>query len=1281
MAVGQVYTLDTAAAEAALDRLAAKEQQFKAVARQGQAEISQRFVEAARQALEYQHRLGEVRNEYLASKAIVNELTRALATQREVTRALAAEQKKASGADEQKRLTQELQKSQAEERKLRTLIQESQIAVEQEADAVRKRTEARKQELAQQRLANALQREAAAAEKERARASKEATPSQLPPAAADPAGGGFLSGILGKVGPAAAAFFSLNAIISKVREGVDKAAASSGLQATFTALTGSAKKGAQEIAFLKQEADALGLDMPRVAEAYKGLFAAAKGANLPLDQTREIFEAINIEGRVVGTINEKLEGALRAVQQMLSKGTVSAEELRGQLGEALPNATELAAQALGVTTVELDKMLRKGQVVAKDFLPKFAAEIRKTYGGAVADAAQSLPADLNRINNAISTSAAKIAGVLAPAIAAFADLIAAPAKLSEATAQEIGSLEELSQQIRETSVGSAERVRLVKELQEQYPAYLGNLNAETVSNQDLSKAIDSVTESLVNRLIVQEQDEKIAEQAKNTAKRRKEAIEEERKLRLALIEVEKQNEAARRRDAKQNSGEFKGDLVPSLKNELEGLPLNTQAEQVIALTNKGNSGLARTNSAYLQLVKTFQDYTFVQTLLAGQQQKANELTNERREILKALGIEEKKQITSTSEAQAKATQGFIDKLEAQKAALQKQKKELPGSFMDAGYRASINDFNTQIAEIDRQLDILNNKKDKAGDSRENKLKAALEAVLREQQTYRELAEKAAVDAATDARAASERQLTADLNALEDAKKKLVDAELKAKGLGGKGLLADGKLDATQLDQANLQEEAVYKAHYDRLVDIARKQEDFLLSLKKDSNQKQLDELDLRFDREKEKYRDQPAELAALEAAYQRERRALLNKQANDNLNKGEAQAVTLVEQAALEFEDPIKAERFKQQALLDVQIEFAKKRLALAKAVNNLDGNAETRKAVTDLENLIGNLSNNLKQLQKGSPFDLYKFVLGEEGDTDENRRKVDEIAALAISTVNTILQAEQQAAQAKIDAKTREIDELQRNLDRELQYNKAGSASNIANTRAEIAAAKVARREALEDQRKAAKQQQLIQDLTAVSSIASAAANLILGWSTIPFVGQVLGALSVGAMLASFVAVKSKAKSAAQSEGFFKGGFTGHGDPHEESQVLGKKNYLYHKGEYVMPHDVTARYRYELLEPLHLGRLQDIDWSAPKMQELLPDYSLPKQLRSEQKAIVEHRLQVQFAPMQAELQGMQAKLAAIEKQVTVTANRPDMVPMQGGYLERDPVSKSTSYTKLEGLE
>jgi len=64
---------------------------------------------------------------------------------------------------------------------------------------------------------------------------------------------------------------------------------------------------------------------------------------------------------------------------MMGKGKVQAEELRGQLGEALPGAFNLAAKAMGVTTSKLNEMLDKGQVLPEELLPKLASELLKTF--------------------------------------------------------------------------------------------------------------------------------------------------------------------------------------------------------------------------------------------------------------------------------------------------------------------------------------------------------------------------------------------------------------------------------------------------------------------------------------------------------------------------------------------------------------------------------------------------------------------------------------------------------------------------------------------------------------------------------------------------------------------------------------------------------------------------------------------------------------------------------------------------------------------------------------
>lgn len=141
--------------------------------------------------------------------------------------------------------------------------------------------------------------------------------------------------------------------------------------------TGSAITAGEEIKFLRELADQLGVRFITLAENFTGVAAAARGTALEGKATRDVFEAVTKAIVATGGSTEQVNGALLAVQQMMSKGSVQAEELRGQLGERLPGAFQIAARAMGVTTQQLDKMLEKGDVVATDFLPKFAAQLGK----------------------------------------------------------------------------------------------------------------------------------------------------------------------------------------------------------------------------------------------------------------------------------------------------------------------------------------------------------------------------------------------------------------------------------------------------------------------------------------------------------------------------------------------------------------------------------------------------------------------------------------------------------------------------------------------------------------------------------------------------------------------------------------------------------------------------------------------------------------------------------------------------------------------------------------
>lgn len=121
------------------------------------------------------------------------------------------------------------------------------------------------------------------------------------------------------------------------------------------------------------------LPIGQATEQYTRLKASIVGAGFGTEETDKVFKAIAASIIATGGNAEKLNAALNATSQVFSKGKVSAEELRQQIGERLPGAFTIFAQSLGKTPAELDKALEDGKVTLQDFLT-FSEELYKRYG-------------------------------------------------------------------------------------------------------------------------------------------------------------------------------------------------------------------------------------------------------------------------------------------------------------------------------------------------------------------------------------------------------------------------------------------------------------------------------------------------------------------------------------------------------------------------------------------------------------------------------------------------------------------------------------------------------------------------------------------------------------------------------------------------------------------------------------------------------------------------------------------------------------------------------------
>jgi tape measure domain-containing protein len=248
---------------------------------------------------------------------------------------------------------------------------------------------------------------------------------------------GRLQGVAKGAGAAVAGAFAISRVKQFGEELVTVAAKYDRINAVLKLTQGGSKQAGDAMEFIRGTAEKLGLDLGTAATSFARFSAATKGSALEGEQTRKIFASVAGAMSKLGNTSAETEGAFLALGQMISKGKVQAEELRGQLGERLPGAFQLAANAMGVTAEKLAKMMENGEVLAADLLPALANELDKTFGSGQVD---TLQGNINRLGTAWEEFKAGLADTLGvkDAVSGLTDLLRLDADIGLATSEAFG---------------------------------------------------------------------------------------------------------------------------------------------------------------------------------------------------------------------------------------------------------------------------------------------------------------------------------------------------------------------------------------------------------------------------------------------------------------------------------------------------------------------------------------------------------------------------------------------------------------------------------------------------------------------------------------------------------------------------------------------------------------------------------------------------------------------------------------------------------------------------
>jgi len=238
------------------------------------------------------------------------------------------------------------------------------------------------------------------------------------------------------IAAAAATYLSFQSLYAVGHEIVETGIRLESLENAMRAVTGSAHTAGVELQFIADSAHNLGLNIRALEDSYKTLAAASMKTKLEGQGARDVFYAVAEASTAMQLTATQSHAALYALQQMMSKGRVQTEELRRQLGEQLPGAFQMAAEAMGVTTLELNRMLERGQVVSEDFLPKFAKVLHERFGKAAEKNAELARGAFNRLYNDIE----EFKRVLAKSglTKFFADVARVSSKVIKATTLVVG---------------------------------------------------------------------------------------------------------------------------------------------------------------------------------------------------------------------------------------------------------------------------------------------------------------------------------------------------------------------------------------------------------------------------------------------------------------------------------------------------------------------------------------------------------------------------------------------------------------------------------------------------------------------------------------------------------------------------------------------------------------------------------------------------------------------------------------------------------------------------
>lgn len=181
------------------------------------------------------------------------------------------------------------------------------------------------------------------------------------------------------------------------------------------------------------------------------------------------------------------------------------------------------------------------------------------------------------------------------------------------------------------------------------------------------------------------------------------------------------------------------------------------------------------------------------------------------------------------------------------------------------------------------------------------------------------------------------------------------------------------------------------------------------------------------------------------------------------------------------------------------------------------------------VEKDIGDLSGFKGAISDVADNGLGGGLLAQLGFDDKAINAVDMVTDRVVSAINTIIDAEIEAAEKAVEAQQKRVDAAEKALDAEVEARKNGFANNVATAKKELQEEKKRQQEKQKLLEDAKRKQAAVDTVMQISSLVTATAQIWKSLAGIPIIGPGLAIAATATMWGSFAAAKIRASQIAQ--------------------------------------------------------------------------------------------------------------------------------------------------------